>query len=211
MAYQESTKDVLISQSAAYYPNKQLQLFGICWRVSQNTLVDTRLELAEQIDNLNRQALVPWMPSNAQYYGTRVGFVLGGNYNKPVATIVNVNGGGSGISAPTQLRPMVGWRTDFIGRSRRGRSYLFTPDSTAITGYGIMNGPNYTAYKGWASSIIQGIDTTSNHWIPVIQQRPKKDFPQPGPPWDISGFKMLQQFATQRPSGAFGRANELPW
>jgi hypothetical protein len=100
---------------------------------------------------------------------------FGTDYTLPEA----IQGTQEGEMLPPQTSAVISWRTGFIGRRRRGRTYVW-PAGEANQNAGQWNGPYLTllaAFGAAATTISSGTDV----WELVIYSAPDTD-PPPSPP-----------------------------
>lgn len=102
------------------------------------------------------------------------------DFNTPQAGIdypTSGNGTQGGEAVPIQSAPIITWRTDFIGRSRRGRSYLPPPSEGNQNGGGIVAAQR-TAMTDFADAAIMLLDGTGlvDYWQMVIYSRTLDSF-----------------------------------
>ena len=152
------------------------------------------------------------LSGGATYYGTKVRIM------RPLATTIPVyssvsNGVGlvGTTPLPTQLRGLISFGTQTLGRPGRGRRYVPFPDSTHLAGTGIVPTPAYkvalTALAvDWSTPIPVTAGVNSTILTPILWSRKT---PTVTNRFIISGTAK-GAFATQRKSGQLGRPNLIP-
>jgi hypothetical protein len=92
---------------------------------------------------------------------------FGTDYTLPEA----VQGSQPGEMLPPQTSAVISWRTGFIGRRRRGRTYVW-PAGEANQNAGQWNGPYLTLLAAFGAEAIDISDAGLNVWRMVIYSKP---------------------------------------
>lgn len=152
-----------------------------------------------------------WMPAAATY-----SFVSFQNLTPPKSvTVQSAVGSGPGTAAgnlvPRQVSGLARYRTDFAGRSQRGRNYIGFPTDGNITADGELSAAGIAALLaviasyGRVVNLTVGVITTS-----MILAIRHKDIPGPPPvpSWtQVTATAAGVLLATQRRRGDYGRPN----
>ena len=211
MPYSPSVGHVWRVTLAAMYPNSQLQLTGfhlVCTVAGFGG--DPRAGILARVDQDWVNAFKATIATDVTYVGSRMSPVQTGYKWAPEATIPNSPGTSANPNLPTQVRPLVSWRTNFSSRSERGRSYLMTPTRDYSTQFGDPTAPYINLMNQWVQTVLAGYTDSGSSFVPCIYHRwkPPSVAIDPTP---ITGGLANTAFATQRRSGAFGRTNVMPW
>jgi len=132
--------------------------------------------------------------------------------SQPAISTANAGVGTGGASlAPTQVRGLISWYSNLAGRRYRGRTYLPFPPTTAITVDGDPTA-GYVTLMDTVRTILQGpltFTSGADSTTLALSIYHRKDIPPTAS--DVVSGVTRNRFATQRRSGAYGRANTPPF
>lgn len=111
---------------------------------------------------------------------------------------------------PSQVRPLVQWKTALAGRAYRGRMFGFTPDTANQNANEHPTVFNSASWDALAARFVTGFVELGTTWTLVLwhRLRPPKPFIPPTP---VVVGDATKRWATQRRSGDYGRLNPNPW
>jgi len=166
---------------------------------------------ADRLNTIFAFAYRGMMPSSADYRGVSVQRIF--PLPRTVASInVTLAGPGSALGGlqPSQVAALVAKRTDFAGRSFRGRAYVPFPADTFQAADG---NPATTFVTGELLTFANLIDDTLTAGVlldtvdlkPVLWKLPV------GPATPVTQTIARALWATQRRRGGFGAKNALPF
>ena len=145
------------------------------------------------------------MSSTAFYRGTSFQKLTPLPRSDPAIVVVNAGAGTSGAQLlPTQVAGIWTKVTDNVGRSNRGRSYVPFPATTFLHATLGIPAAGYAGKLADIATFFSGLETFTVAGVALRIQWILK--PQPVPK-DVVDWRVLNQFATQRRRGMFGRTN----
>lgn len=212
MAYVDTVGDIVRVTMAALYTGGQIEEMNVHYQCVISGGGDSRPGINTAVDGFVTTDLVPSMHNTNSYYGSRVSLVqtAGSRFGNTV-TRVNVAGGSSDSSMPTQVRPLLRLKTLLVGRRQRGRLYGFTPITTLGTADGLPTVTLKGFYQTFGNNLVGGIVTGGSTWNMVIYHRPKPPAFPVATVTAVNTSEPANAFATQRRSSQFGRVNVAPW
>lgn len=212
MPYTDITGDVWKAGVYVYYPNNQLQIAGIMMQIISAGPSDSRVPLAQEIRNSYMTNCFPLLPSDVEFLGVKISpAVTAVPYASVAVGPAALGTAGPGV-LPTQIRPLVSWSTELIGRRYRGRTYGHTPHSIELTPDGAVSAGVLAAWNAFANELFSSILVGGSVWKPCIVHRPSKKHPEQPvpPPTRVNGYDVGLNYATQRRSGGYGATNKKP-
>lgn len=174
---------------------------------------DTRAALGAFVLAAFNSAILPTIKADAGTYGFKVSQVGPKPPPLPVTAVSASSGtAASGVTLPTQSRPVISWQTLSAGKGYRGRNYLPTPTSLFITTGLIPTSGYLTQANALVASLLGGLTSGGTTWALALLHKPK---PPTTLVWTaslITAGKARAAFGTQRRSGNYGRPNyNPPW
>lgn len=211
MAYVDHLGDVWKVTMAQTTGTGQVQLMSVHYEITVAGVTDSRLSLLSNTDTLFNTFLQPYVANPCHYYGSKCSPVKTAFSYAPAITRPNVAGTAGAKMLPSQVRPVIKWKTDFVGRGYRGRMYAFTPEATAIGTAELPSAGLIGALTNFAAAIATGTIQAGTTWTPVIWHKVGPHTPvafsTPITSGAASGL-----WGTQRRSGDYGRPNTAaPW
>lgn len=199
---------VRVTIAATYSSENQVEMINLNYRCTTAGGTDSRTGLGAAVYAGIDGVYDLVMSFNSVLYGWKVSYVNRTPPPAPVTGGTSATGAIATFFAPTQVRPLLRWKTGFTGRQYRGRLFMFTPAASKMQTGGIPSADVVTAMSSFATTAAAPIITAGSTWQLVIAHRPT-----PPALWtatDVTGYTALDKFATQRRSGVFGRPNALP-
>jgi hypothetical protein len=210
MPYFDTVGDVVRVTMASNTASGQVQEMNVSMICQVAGGTDTRAAMNTVFDGLCTASIVPLLPASSHYFGSRVSFLKTAQPFAPTVTRLNLAGTGGGFPLPTQVRPLVSWRTGKAGRNYRGRIYLPTPSTTFLETTGHLTAAAVTIISAWAGFIRAPFVSAGSTWQPAIYHRHPTALVS-DVATAITASETTTFFATQRRSGDFGRLNASPW
>lgn len=170
----------------------------------------TDLYLATQLDLTFHSAYKALMDATSSYRGTGVRRISPLPLGVENVSVANAGiGTATGTRLPSQDAGMITLRTEFGGRTRRGRIYVPFPSVSDNDAAGNPT-TGYMTRLGTLAGVlifVQGLTqgANANTFQPVIHSRKE------GVNTYIRTATAIQKWATQRSRGQFGRPNPYPF
>jgi len=212
MAYVDTTGDIMRVTMAWEYPNGQFLENVFHYMCGSAGTGDSRMALCNNINSGYATHLAPVTSSVVKYYGSRCSVIKAALPFNPVFTISNSPGNSPDPPAPSQVRMLTTWLTDFSGPAYRGRTYHHTPPTTAISANGEPTAAAITQYANFGTFMLTPVVSGGSTWsIGVLHYEKRTTVSQP------IGFTQIKtkitgtRWATQRRGGDYGKPNLPPW
>ena len=210
MAIIDVVNDIVRVTVAWQYPDSQIIMNNVCFRCVTAGGADTRNGLGTACANDFSINYLAQVAPAASLYGYKVA-----NLNRvpnplPVTAILSTPGTGSNPNCPTQVRPILRFKTANTGRKYRGRLFLPPPQTAGVTTAGFPAAGLQAAIAALGTALIAPNTVGGSTWNPVIAHRVKKA-PLATTSDDILAFTSPTLFGTQWKSGNTGRINVTPW
>ena len=162
MAYQEKVGSLLRLTVAATYPNVQVQETNHVFLCVSAGGGDSRAALNSLIFSMYNGLYRSAMSSNSKLYGIICHTLELFPAPAPVSQQPDLVGLAGGDLMPTQVRPLISWKTDQAGRAFRGRTYLFTPGTDMLGSDGHQAAPLISKIADMANAF--GVRVYPHFW-----------------------------------------------
>lgn len=166
---------------------------------------------ATQLEGLFAPLYKPMLPSNVTFYGVglRILDPVPQSLEFYSSTLRGVGTSGEANGVPKQSAPLITKRSDFAGRTGRGRFYCCFPNLGAATGTGAVAAAYATKMDAMGVGIAFTLGATDGggtvQLIPCIRRRSTRAMTP------ITNCTSAHLFATMRKRGDYGRTNTLPF
>lgn len=210
MAYVPANGDIIRVTIAATFPDSQIQENNLNYVITSAGGTDFRPTLGPSVYALFLANWLNSMSYDSSMYGWKVAVVNRSPNPVPASAVATNVGSISAHPCPTQARPILSWQTANGGRGYRGRLFLFTPSSNAVSATGYLDTTPAAASAALAAALLPPITAGGTTLQLVIAHRHK------GPPvtWTVDPVTAAiarVKIGTQRKSGNYGRTNVGPW
>ena len=167
--------------------------------------------MANQYDSLIHANYKNVICNQATYRGIGLTNVTAPRTQQAVATANAGVGSGGANMIPTQVRGLISWYSNTAGRRFRGRTYIPFPPVNGATSAGDPLAAYVTLLDAVRVIMLGPLVFTSgaNSTTLALGIYHRKDVPPTAS--DVAISVTRNRFATQRRSGAYGRANNPPF